>query len=470
MRLPRRFHPVALNTLLVGVLLLSAAQMASPTRFAVDAGTLEVTVTPALPGGRLRLPLGPFGELTWRTHRAPLNVEANFILSRKAASLPSAEQFDGLPRALLRDKLPWLVLLAVSAGVLIGEGSRRARAVAGSFAAAAILAAGVGAGAAAAATFDGDALADPRYRGPIEDAPRVIALIKEIRRDLPGTRRNITRVVAGLQRLHADVLSRRTVPSGGDLTTYLAISDVHNNPLGLLIAQSLVREFDVEVVLNAGDFTDRGTAPEGELFASLGAFGVPQYIAPGNHEDADAVRRVRQIPGAHVFPIPQACPPDASALACDDAGFPTTGMIAGGVLGAADPNSAAVGSDPRLEAEQPRYEAICSRLASVAATEAPALMLVHDIRLANCAADAAVADERKLVVVYGHDHKANFMRRGSVVFVNPGTSGANGVKSATEGDYGFALIDFDDDSLSSVCLFSFEAPERPREVSCHLSE
>lgn len=402
------------------------------------------------------LALGPFGELSWNTHTAPIDVEASFLLSPKVRDLPDLEDLQDIRLGLLGRKLFWLVLAGALAGAVVAEGSRRRR----------LATAGIGAASAAGLfalvmglsilTFDARALNEPRYRGPIKDVPRVLRLLKEVQRDWTGVRRNINKMVAGLERIHAQIVAAGTEPTPAPTVKFLVVSDLHNNPLGLLLAKELVRRFDADAVLNAGDFTDRGTAPEGELFARFADLGVPQVIVGGNHEDVATLQRVERIPGVVVLE-------SREGRDVREIGGVT-------VLGDTDPNAYFIGSDPSNDVAEEQIPLLCERLRDRLFATGADVVLVHDPRMGTCAADAAKEAARPLAFVWGHLHRQAFEREGAVVSVSPGTSGANGLKTPRAAAYGFALLEFEPGTseMTSACLFLFDSPSELRETSCHI--
>jgi len=447
---------LAIRVALLAALLFAGAQSAAAETFHFAAGDLRVGMTPAIPGGRLSLPLGPIGELTWTTHTGPVNLEVQFLIGASADALPTPEQFRDLRLAFVLRKLPWLLLLGAIGGLLIvTHGTLRRRAVAAAIGAGGLLTAVTISFAIVGLTFDADRLADPHYRGPIKDAPRILQLLKEVQRDWAGVERNINRAVAGLQRLHTQVVTDAPGPQA-DTVRLLLISDIHNNPLGLLIAQELSRRFEVDGILNAGDFTDRGTALEGALFARFADMELPQAIVAGNHEDRATLQRAREISNALV-------------LGSDEA---QQRMEIGGIsiLGEADPNAAFISSDPFNEVAEEEVPILCEGLRAAWEAEPATVVLVHDPRLGACAAESAAAAGAKLVLAWGHLHEPSYERNGTVLSVSPGTSGAAGFKSDVVLPYGFTLLEFDADTGNpvSVCQFAFASPSELESTSCHI--
>lgn len=447
-------RPVVRAVLLVAFAV-CAGRIFAPVSFPFSSGELVVRVTPNVPGGTVTLDLGPFGQLSWNTHTAPLDVRASFVIGERPRGLPSLADLRDLRLAFLIRKLPWLALAGIFAGLLVADlAARRRQVMAAGIGALTFLAAGAAVVGATILTFDANALEEPRYRGPIEDAPRVLEVLREVRGDLAGARRNINKVAEGLLRLHAQITATPPTSSGTTMR-FLVVSDVHNNPIGFLIARELAQRFGATVTLNAGDFTDRGTEPEAELFARLGDVTPRQVVVGGNHEDRATLDRVRRMPGVTLL----------EASGTDQ--VTVEGIV---VLGDTDPNAYGIASDPRNDLADVDIPTRCEALSQQALSGATRIVLVHDRRLGECAADAAREAGRTLVFIHGHDHKPFLGLDGGVLELDPGTSGANGIKTPTDAPYGFGLLEFDRTSgdLVSACLFAFDDPAHLRETTCRM--
>ena len=420
-------------------------------------GDLSLQMTPDLPGGAVLLDLGPVGELSWRVHSAPINLEASFLLESRISRLPEPSDLANLPLRFLVRKLPWLLITGALTGALVaGAWGRRPH-----------LGAAIGAGSAlavvlllivgAALTFRPAGLEDPRYRGPVEDVPRVLQIVRTATQDFEDVQKNIARMVAGLQRIQAQIGTTPTAEASEDAVRILAISDIQNNPVGLLIGQELVRRFEVDGVIDAGDFTDQGTDLEGELFARFADMQVPYVIAAGNHEDEAALNKVSENPNITVLDG------EAGRDAVEIAGLQ--------ILGDRDPMSDEVISDPDTEKSKREIPIRCERLAERFEEIRPSILIVHRKEMGDCAAERAVELRSPLVFIWGHSHKQAYEERPYLVSGSPGTSGANGVKTPKETPYGFSLLEFDRSSrlLASTCQFQFDGPSALRQASCHLS-
>ena len=457
MKVPRALRSaVLLRIVVLAGLLFCGSRSVAPETFAFSAGEITARVSPAVPGGRTALDLGPFGELSWNTHRTPLNVRASFIVGRRPRELPNLSELRDLRVAYLIRKLPWLAATGALAALLLLEGSRRRRAAFVLIGAGAVLSMGAILVGATIVTFDTKAFDRPRYRGPVEDAPRVLAILKEFRKDVAGAQRNINKVAEGLERLHAQIVNSSAPIAGRPTVRFLVISDVHNNPLGLLIAKELVSSFGAKAVLNAGDFTDRGSQPEAELFARFGTLAERQIVVGGNHEDRPVMDRVRSMKGVTIL--------ERGATDLVD----LDGVM---VLGDSDPNSYGISSDPFNRTAEEEIPLRCEGLRSRWTETHAHVVVVHDPQMGTCAAEAAREEGRPLVFVWGHTHKQALKVNGTVLEISNGTSGANGIKTPKPAPYGFGLLEFDAETheLASACVFQFDDPAHLKETSCLVS-
>ena len=458
MKLPRALRSVVLwKVVLLAGLLFSATRIVAPTTFQFSAGELTAKVSPAIPGGRVLLDLGPFGELSWHTHRTPVDVRASFVIGRNPRALPDLEQLRDLRVEFLLRKLPWLALTGVFFGLLLVDGRIRVRAIAAGVGAVSVMAAGGLLVGATILTFDAKGLDRPSYRGPIEDAPRVLSILKEVGRDVAGARRNINKVAQGLERLHTQIVDSAAPIDTRPTVRMLVISDIHNNPLGLLIAQQLVKQFGTAIVLNAGDSTDRGTQPEAELFARFGDLAPRQIVVGGNHEDIPTMNRIRTMKGVTLLEH------DRTDFA--DLGNGIT------ILGDSDPNSYTVSSDPFDPTAQAQIPASCAALLGRWEQTHPTILMVHDPRQGACAAEEAKKEQQPLVFVWGHTHKQALSVNGTVLQLSDGTSGANGIKSNVSGTFGFGLLEFDAETheVASACVYQFDDPAHLAGSQCLVS-
>src|SRR5690606_19764714 len=76
----------------------------------------------------------------------------------------------------------------------------------------------------------------------------------------------------------------------------LHISDLHLNPAAWSVVQTVVAQFDIDLVIDTGDIVDWGSQPEASYVNLIAGLGVPYVFIRGNHDSpttAAAVARNR---------------------------------------------------------------------------------------------------------------------------------------------------------------------------------
>ncbi len=193
----------------------------------------------------------------------------------------------------------------------------------------------------------------------------------------------------------------------------LHVSDLHLNPAGFDLVAQVVQQFEVDGVLDTGDITDWGSAPETNLITSIGNLGVPYVFIRGNHDSAVTAAVV-------------ASGPDATVL-----DYSATTLAEVPVVGAPDPRFTPDKGTGDVDFPEEELAATGEVLAAVVEDleVPPAFALVHDPKQAP-ALDGVVP-----VVLAGHTHdrEVTEMDGGTLLMVQGSTGGA-GLR-ALEGEY-----------------------------------
>ena len=125
-----------LRALAIALLVGAVAAFLAPATYRVAQGDVTFQLSPAWPGGRLIMPLGPAGVLELDTHHTPFDLKMAVTLGDQVPSVNEARALlDGLPgfktdasaafTSFLLGKLPWLLAIGALAGVLVANGGRR---------------------------------------------------------------------------------------------------------------------------------------------------------------------------------------------------------------------------------------------------------------------------------------------------------------------------------------------------------
>jgi predicted phosphodiesterase len=440
MRTPRssRILGVLGRIALVFAVVVSVAQLLASGTYGVAGGDLTLRVRPAWPGGQLVMPLGPAGRVEMHAYKAPLNVEVRYELAgeetigdigRLTQDLPGVQAsavraFTGFAIS----RIPWLVVLGISGGLLIaGRSPRTMRRV--------VVAAGLGVIGVAIVTMSATGLVYATldrtpivsYHGLARDLPSVMTAVRNGSEALQRYDLDLGGFAAALETISRQLVVGATTDENDDVVRLLLVTDVHVNPVGSRLAARLARSEvePVDAVLLGGDMTYFGTEPEAQLFATaLGKPGVPVIAVGGNHESAPAMDYFAEL-GWRVLDGTMTDVKGVSIMGFSDPVAGTADIVAS----FASMDQAASVAAEAWSVAQPR----------------PDVVLVHDVAQAEDVIAAAASEGRQLVVMHGHSHVVSVSREGSVTVVDGGTAGASSVialGAAPDTPYTFQIVEF----------------------------
>jgi predicted MPP superfamily phosphohydrolase len=264
-----------------------------------------------------------------------------------------------------------------------------------------------------AATWRPEALSQPTYTGLLVNANSLIGRAEDIVARCDAYRASLEDLVANVGTLYS-AISALPAPSGtGRTVALLHVSDLHLNPAGFDLVRQVADKFKVDGIVDTGDITDWGSAPENQLIASVGKLGVPYVYIRGNHDSATTAALIAAQPNATVL-----ADSAVTVAGIEIAGAPDPRFTPDKSTG--DDNS---GADVLTDSGK--------ALADFAGTlpQAPALALVHDPK------QAAPLDGVVPLVLAGHTHKrhVSVLDKGTRLMVEGSTGGA-GLRGL-EGEY-----------------------------------
>lgn len=380
-----------------------------------EVGPARIAAQGALGSGQTTLRIPPLGTVRANTHTSPLAVNLSVTeldLNQLGGTFSSATNRVEAIDAVESD----LRSLATSLGRRLGIGSvivgglalavlpgrRRHYVFAGAAGGLVVSVLAVGM---TARTFDVEAFQEPRFTGALTRAPVVIEALNEGSLAIGEVQSRYataaTRLAGLLELLAVPDLDPRT-----DTTAILHISDVHSNPIGLEIARQLVKQFEVDAVLDTGDLTNFGLSVERSIARLVARFNVPYFFVPGNHDSIGVRRVLSATPGVTVL----------DGVSAEIAG--------GTVLGWRDPTYTNWNRLPPGEAAQIREAEASAVAGAVAATE-PDILAVHDHRLATESFGSVP------LVLSGHYHRRIVEEHEGTRLLATGTMGAAGLQSFT---------------------------------------
>ncbi|HEY8393667.1 MAG TPA: metallophosphoesterase [Thermaerobacter sp.] len=422
----RRAQQQGLAVLAAAVGAYLAMTLISATSVTVAPFEIGVAARPSL-RGVTEVSVPPLGRVRAITHRSPiaLLVRLDTVdlegLGRLAETGDQERLLKHLQQRLqdaVRRFAARLLGLAMLGGALAGllwRSGRLRRVAAGALVG---LACGGGILLAADRTFDPAAFRHAEYSGAISAAPWLLDAFASGPARVQAFSRQMDVLVERLYALYRDLDMTAPLAPPDDSLRVLIISDLHNNPAGVRLVQEFTAVFHPDLVIDAGDVSDWGTAPEASLVAGLAALPVPYFVVPGNHDSPDSLRALVEGTGARVLEDLMILP--------------------GGLLVAASRDPSSFGPAPAL----PRAEELAAQTASLeallaAAPRRPDLLVVHN---------PAVAERfrgRVPVVIGGHTHVQRVDDSPRGLFLNPGSTGAAGIRglmAEREIPYGLLLL------------------------------
>ncbi len=416
---------------IIGGLLL-AFSFSSDT-FRVAGTVIEARVYPVW-SGVTAVKIPPVGEIRARTHRAPVGValsleRVGFSQVKRLADTEFSPQ-ELINKAesdlieLFRGLVVRLLLLGalggLCAGLLLPARSAK-RAVAAALIGLAAVAMPIGA---VAFDYDLKAWRQPRYTGMLAAAPWLIDTAEDKLEEFDLFRGEMRRVATNLYTFYAKVESWKPVELGNDRLKVLHVGDVHNNPVAFDIMKRIVRDFEVDFIVDTGDLTDFGTPIEAGIVEKVGGLEVPYIFIPGNHDSPsvlDALKRQQNV------------------TVVEDDVVTVEGLK---IFGLSEPASAEFSAVPSEAAQ-------LTALSRDADKKFQAMRRPPDIVAAHSIKQAGELVGGSPVILVGHTHAPSFeIREGSVV-ANVGTSGAAGIRNFQADQdlpYSFRLFHFDRES------------------------
>lgn len=419
----RRPDPVYLRILIiVGVLLTAVAgaflgvHLLGSTVYDVDGLSLSMSVEPARHGETV-IHLAPLGTVSASTHHSPLafHIQLEYIGTDLAERMLSSEEGSISFLSNLRDNLPamlsrfaWHQLAVAFAGALVlvfALWRPRFRyallsAAFGCLVFASVLGYGI-------KTYDINAFREPNYTGVISLAAAIIPEPEELLQRLEQVENQTHSLVGNIRQLFTSVNSLSILgdpEQEDDTLKVLLVSDLQSNPVGVEFIKALANKMRVDLIIDAGDLTDFGSPLETHLAEGLMEINLPYVFTPGNHDTADTVEFVKTMPNSIIL----------NGQVVDVRGLH--------ILGNADPLS----SSTEVIMERQEYNQLLEKQAEELMTtpsdQDVDLVVVHNPSVAK-----RLAGTYPLIVT-GHTHQQSIESLKGTIILNPGSSGAAGLR------------------------------------------
>lgn len=362
-------------------------------------------------GTQIELPL--VGAIEAQTHRGPVSfyIQLNAVDFQALQDLLNQEKPQELLVTNLRAQSPEILrfllrhLLIVSAiGGALGYlllGPRRWRSIVVGSLIGLVFASGLVYS--VYHEFDLAALEKPRFTGAMEYAPWMISFVQRSLDDIEEWGEKLGLMAGSIQKLSqqaqaASALLRAEELQPTDLVI-LHVSDIHNNPASYRMVQGIIEQFPVDLVVDSGDISDFGSAPEAEQLQAIADLPVPYLWVAGNHDSPEIIRAMRKLPNVQIL----------------DGTLAIKGLQ---IAGWPDPAAVSNEINSSLEELDDFADDIILKLEEAEAD----VVIVHNHRVAEKLLGKAP------VILTGHSHQPDWKEENLSVLSNAGSTGAEGLR------------------------------------------
>lgn len=288
-----------------------------------------MTLRPSLDGGT-KINVPPLGALQLETHHAPVRLDVDVDQLdpvRSTALVDHPERISGLEDEITKDVAQGTEEVAERAVVAVVVGAtvlglavyrRPGRALAAGGLAFALLAAS---GATAYATWNPKSLLEPKFSGLLASAPSVVGSARSIVTDFGRYQEELARLVTNVTKLYEVTSTLPAYQPDPTTTRILHVSDIHLNPASWSIIKSLVKQYDIDLIIDSGDTMDHGTAAENSFLDPIPDLGAPYVWVRGNH-DSIATQKAMSKLGDNVYVLDNGVPVNVAGVRIAGIGDP----------------------------------------------------------------------------------------------------------------------------------------------------
>jgi predicted phosphodiesterase len=412
----------------------------------LDVGSVRLSVDPGHKGALdLYVPLVDWGvrfpvvRLPARVNVDVRSIDRDAVVRLADAGSLDAKHVRGQARDALASYLRLAILVATVSGLLLGllvaAAARGGRGPRLRVTAVAAVGASLAIGVALVVLLPPRSNVDsPQYYANGPEVPAALRTLESLGASSRTLDDEIDEQLVGIARLVSAPANRPQL--GSKLPRLTIASDLHNNVIAL---PALERAARGGPLLFAGDLTDKGSAIEQALVGRIVHAGSRLVFVSGNH-DSDVLERKLARAGAVVLTR------DGSLKRDGGPGGPLVVRVGGlRIAGYDDPlkrlarehyaDRGATPTDADKQAFKDWLDPLIGRIDVV---------MVHEPGLAELAVDAlrAAPPAAPLLVVWGHTHKAELKRYGTLTTINPGSLGAGGTGNLADsgGAIGLARV------------------------------
>jgi predicted MPP superfamily phosphohydrolase len=276
-------------------------------RIAADIGPFHgsMAITPSLHGGTdVQVP--PLGSLSFNSNDGPLQLTINLgSLDRKQAEhlVTDPNGIDAASQHAITDLRNGVVRLAIQSGLSMIAGAlvlnalvwRRWRRVAVAGGMSLVLLAATGGW--TAATFRPNSIEEPKYEGLLTMAPAVVGDARSIVNNYGQYSKELQQLVDNVAKVYGTVSNLPVYEPSEGTVRVLHISDMHLNPSAWGVVETVVKQYNIDMVIDTGDIVDWGSTQEDRYIANIKDITVPYVYIRGNHDSESTAAAVKKYGG-----------------------------------------------------------------------------------------------------------------------------------------------------------------------------
>ncbi|MFP3992341.1 metallophosphoesterase [Streptomyces sp. E11-3] len=274
-------------------------------------GPMDTTMTlrPSLSGGT-KINISPLGALELDSHVAPIRLDVDVDQldpERSQFLVDQPERLTGLQEEIAADVRGGTLDVALRSCVAVVGGAtalglavyrrpRRALA-AGGLALALLTASGIS----AYATWNPKSVLEPRFSGLLSSAPSLVGDARSIVSEFDVYQKELARLVTNVTKLYDAASTLPVYEPDPSTVRVLHVSDIHLNPASWHIISSLVKQYEIDVIVDTGDTMDHGSAAENSFLDPIQHLGAPYLWVRGNHDSATTQSYLKGLKNVRVL-------------------------------------------------------------------------------------------------------------------------------------------------------------------------
>ncbi len=269
-----------------------ALAVAGTTHVFVGPLAVDASVRPAFTGESV-VEIDPIGTLVLDTHQAPVtfhvavrsvDVQGVRDIVDDPASLATLDEqiAEDVEDVLIRAAVRAAAVAVIGALIAVAVVMRTVRAAVIGLATAVV--AVVATYGLAALTYNPQAVREPRFTGVLQTAPQVVGSVENITSNFDAYAEQLASIVTNVSSLYDTTMSLPAFQANDDTIRLLHVSDLHLNPAAWDVIDAVAEQYDVDVIVDAGDIADHGTPIENAYLQPISDLDRPYVYVKGNHD------------------------------------------------------------------------------------------------------------------------------------------------------------------------------------------